>query len=61
MLNLVDQTVEDAHILVGKCFTEYKEEVPPYELTNAFIMLPLLLAKIDQQAKRINELEHMDA
>jgi hypothetical protein len=60
MLNLVDQAVEDAHILVGKCFTEYKEEVPSYELTNAFIMLPLLLAKIDQQARRINELENMD-
>ena len=37
MLNLVDRAVEDAHILVGKCFTEYREEVPSYELTNAFL------------------------
>ncbi len=54
---MVDRAIKDANVLVSKCFTEYKEIVPEYEIANAFAMLPLLLAKIDQQAARITELE----
>jgi len=59
-MDMVNQAIKDANVLVSKCFTEYKEAVPEYEIANAFAMLPLLLAKIDQQAARITELETED-
>ncbi len=55
-MDMVNQAVEDANVLVSKCFTEYKEAVPEYEISNAFAMLPLLLAKIDQQTAGIHDL-----
>jgi hypothetical protein len=48
MNEFMKSSIREARELNAKCWTEYKETIPPREIMRGIALIPILLARIDE-------------
>lgn len=57
---IMSDPIKEAKDLIQKCFSEYKEEIPQWEICRGFSLLPTIVAKYEK-LESVNEFKIGDA